>query len=251
MWEIVLGGDDADLRSLSESFSDSDPKILEQDGKYLFCWSVLDGLSDATQVKAVADEQIARLSGSASLTLGAIEPIEVTQGILVGDDGSRTIHVFTDLAVIFRASDPTLRIGRADGTEEIHRPADRARVWQTAAESSEDVARVLRLSAGREHDWVELYRILEIVKASIGRNGTTITDAGWATRGQLERFSRTANSPDPEAAGDAARHGHSKEQPPPRPMILNDARELIRQVVRQWLDAESQRVLDSGTSNDS
>ena len=88
---------------------------------------------------------------------------------------------------------------------------------------------------------MELYRILEIVKASVGRNGTTVTDAGWATRGQLERFRRTANSPDPKAAGDAARHGHSKQPPPPRPMTLNDARELIRQVVCQWLDAESQR----------
>ena len=43
MWEVVLSGDDADLRSLSESFADGDPAILERDGEYLFRWSVLDG----------------------------------------------------------------------------------------------------------------------------------------------------------------------------------------------------------------
>ena len=248
MWEIVLAGDDADLRSLSDSFADSDPAILERDGKYLFRWSVLDGLSDATQVKAAADKQIAWLSGGASLTLGAIEPIKVAQVILVSDDGSRNIHVFPDPVVwTFRTSVPTIQIKRADGTEEIHRPADPVKAWLAAAESSDNVARVLRLSEGREHDWVELYRMLEIVEASAGRN--RITDAGWATKGQLERFRRTANSP--QAAGDAARHGHQQKKPPPKPMTLNEARELIRRVARQWLDTESQRILGGGTSNGS
>ena len=248
MWEVVLAGDAADLRPLSDSFADSDPAILERDGEYVFRWSVLDGLSDATQVKAAADEQIARLSGSASLTLGAIDPIKVASVILISDDGSRNIHVFPDPVVVtFRTSVPTVQIRRADGTEEIHRPADPVKAWLAAAESSDDVARALRLFEGREHDWVELYRLLEIVEASVSRKG--ITDAGWATKKQLERFRRTANSL--KAAGAAARHGREHTQPPPQPMPLNDARELIRRVVRQWLDTESKRILNSGTSNGS
>ena len=236
MWKIVLAGDDADLRSLSESFSDSDPKILERDGKYLFCWSVLDGLSDATQVKAAADEQIARLSGSASITLGAIKPIKVAE-MTFNDEGSRNNSVSAGRANwSFRMSVPTVQSRRADGTEEINRPADPAKAWLSAAETSGDVARALRLSAGREHGWVELYRLLEIVENSVSRNG--ITDAGWATKRELARFRHTANSP--EATGDTARHGRERTQPPRRPMSLNDARGLIRQVVRQWLDTESQ-----------
>lgn len=248
MWEVVLAGDAADLRSLSDSFADSDPAILERDGEYVFRWSVLDGLSDATQVKAIADEQIARLSGSASLILGAVEPIKVAQVILVSDDGSRSHYGFLEPIVwTFRMSVPTVQIKRADGTVEIHRPADPVKAWLAAAESSDDVARALRLFEGREHDWVELYRLLEIVEASVSRKG--ITDAGWATKGQLKRFRRTANSL--EAAGDTARHGYEETQPPPQPMSLNDARELIRRVVRQWLDTESKRILGSGTSNGS
>ena len=248
MWEVVLAGDAADLRALSDSFADSDPAILERDGEYVFRWSVLDGLSDATQVKEKADEQIAWLSGSASLILEAIEPIKVAQVILVSDDGSRNIHVFPDPIIgTSRMSVPTVRVGRADETEEIHRPADPVKAWLAVAESSEDVARALRLSEGREHDWVELYRLLEIVEDSVTRKG--ITDAGWATRSQLKRFCHTANSL--EAAGDAARHGREQKPPPQRPMTLNDARELIRRVVRQWLDTESKRILNSGTSNGS
>ena len=248
MWEVVLAGDAADLRSLSSSFADGDPAILERDGEYVFRWSVLDGLSDVAQVKATADEQIARLSGSASLILGAIEPIKVAQVILVSDDGSRSIYGFPDPVVWnFRMSVPTVQIRKADGTVKIHRPADPVKAWLAVAESSEDVARALRLSEGREHDWVELYRLLEIVEASVTRKG--ITDAGWATMSQLKRFCHTANSL--EAAGDAARHGREQKPPPQRPMTLNDARELIRRVVRQWLDTESQRILNSGTSNGS
>ena len=249
MWEIVLAGDDADLRSLSESFAGGDPSILERDGKYLFRWSVLDELSE-TQVKAVADEQIARLSGSASLTLGAIKPIKVAEVSLVSDDGSRNIFGFPDPVVVtIRTSVPTVQIRRADGTEEIYRPADPAKAWLAAAESSDDMTRALRLSEGKEHDWRELSYLLEIVEDSVGRK--EITDAGWATKGQLERFRGTANSSYPEAAGDAARHGHRRWEPPRRPMPLNDARELIRRVVRQWIDTESQRILDGKTSNGS
>ena len=236
MWEIVLAGDDADLRSLSESFADSDPAILERDGEYLFRCSVLDRLSDATRVKEDADEQIARLSGIASLLLGAIEPIKVAQVILISDDGSRDIHVSPDpVGWAFRTSVPTVQIGRADGTEEI-RPANPGSAWLTAAKSSEYVARALRLSVGREQDWAKLYHLLEIVEVSVGGH-KRITNAGWATKRQLDRFVRTANSP--EAAGDAARHGRKQKQPPTRPMPLNDARELILRVVRQWIDAKS------------
>ena len=232
MWKIVLSGDDADLKSLSESFANSDPAILERDGEYLFRWSVLDRLSVAARVQADAEEQIARLSGSASITLGATKPIKVAGMTLVNDDGSRNNSVSAEgVNWSFRTPVPTVQSRRADGIEEINRPADPAKAWLAAAESSDDVARVLRLSAGREHDWVELYRILEIVEAAVGRNGTTIADAGWATKRQLARFSHTANSP--EAAGDTARHGRERTQPPRRPMSLNDARELIRQVVRQ------------------
>ena len=167
MWEIVLSGDDADLKSLSESFADSDPAILERDGEYLFRWSVLERLSDAARVQADAEEQIARLSGAASILLGAIKPIEVTQVIRIRDNGSCGIHVSAgSIGWAFRTSVPTVQIRRADGTEEIHRPADPAKAWLDAAESSDDVYLVLRLSEGRGHGWVELYRIFEIVKAS-------------------------------------------------------------------------------------
>ena len=248
MWEVVLAGDDTALRSLSDSFADGDQTILERDGEYVFRWSVLDGLSGATQVKAIADEQIARLSGSASLILGAIEPIKVAQVILVSDDGSRNIHVFPNPVVVtVRMSVPTIQIRRADGTEEIHRPADPVKAWLAAAESSDDVARVLQFFKGGEHDWGKLYNILEIIEASVGHNG--ITNMGWATKGQLKRFRHTANSP--QAAGAAARHGHERTQPPPKPMTLNEAQELIRLVARQWLDTESKRILGSGTSNSS
>ena len=238
MWEIVLDGDAVDLRSLSESFADGDPKILERDGKYLFCWSVLDELSDAARVQADAEEQIARLSGAASLTLGAIKPIKVTHVTSTNDDGSRNISVSADgVNWSFRTPEPTVLSGRADGTEAINRPADPAKAWLAAAESSssDNMARALRLSEGRDHGWVELYRLLEIVEDSVGRNG--ITDAGWTTKRQLARFRHTANSL--EAAGDAARHGRERTQPPRLPMSLNDARKLIRQVLRQWLDAGS------------
>lgn len=93
------------------------------------------------------------------------------------------------------------------------------------------VTNAIRLLGTREGDWVNLYKVLEIVKGDVGRK---IIDNGWASKKILDRFTNTANTSN--AIGDDARHAADKFQPPAVPMTLPEARALIASVVMRWVE---------------
>lgn len=93
-----------------------------------------------------------------------------------------------------------------------------------------DAERALRTFGRDDADYRDLYNVFEIAEGAIG--GRMFTD-GTVTRTEVERFTRTAQSP--TVLGDAARHGREQEQPPAKPILFEDARDLIRRILRIWL----------------
>ncbi len=109
-----------------------------------------------------------------------------------------------------------------------------AKAWIALAQSEEQVARALEIVGQEDVRWTDLYHLHEIVQADVGQ---LVFERGWATRAEVERFTRTANSP--AVLGAAARHGAQRADPPANPMSLEDARGLITGIVRAWLDWKS------------
>jgi hypothetical protein len=67
--------------------------------------------------------------------------------------------------------------------------------------------------------WISLYAIRDFLK------DPTIRTLTGASKNEIDRFRRTANSF--SVLGPKGRHGSSKEQPPPKPMKLTEAENLI------------------------
>jgi len=84
------------------------------------------------------------------------------------------------------------------------------------------VAKVLRLCS-RELDWVNLYRIYEVVSEDIG--GLTGDD--------IKIFKGSANNNN--VTGDYSRHGKMNVGTPEKTMRLADAQHLIKSKVREWV----------------
>lgn len=108
--------------------------------------------------------------------------------------------------------------------------------WLRLARSDETVSRALRAFAQGSVRWSDLYHAFEIVESSVGRG---MYERGWISRDDANLFSWTANSPD--AVGEQARHGHQRDAPPPNPMNEEKAGEIVRHLVREWLDWKSAR----------
>ena len=87
----------------------------------------------------------------------------------------------------------------------------------TIAGKSEAVARVLCLHGNDKLDWVNLYRIFEIICGDVG-GSDAIAASIWASKAAIRRFKHTANSPG--AIGDESRHGSERDQPPADPMHI-------------------------------
>ncbi len=95
-----------------------------------------------------------------------------------------------------------------------------------------DVREALFYFGSPGNPWSNLYKAREIIADAMGGDDAILA-SGWCSRKALARFDRTANHQ--EAIGKFSRHARIKAVPPPNPLEERDARELIRKLLRDWI----------------
>jgi len=232
-WFVQLTGDATDLAALARSMNDSDATIMFDNGEYFLTSERIADDAEPAIARARAQEIVEIISGAVRLALEAPEPIRVGAVHRRHDDGRRDFFLFPEPAVIqLRGFAPTITITRADGTIDEVKPSDPIKDWTKLAFSNEAVSNVLRIFANGANDWVNLYRIFEIVCADVGGLDDVAT-RGWGAKGSMKLFKHTANSPG--VLGLEARHGAEDTLPPPKPMTIAEARALIAAIAHAWL----------------
>jgi hypothetical protein len=217
---------------LSHSFNDPDMSISDTNGQFVLRSTQFEPLQTADAVRNKAQEIATAVSGTARLLLGTSQAIAVGAVFMVREDGRRNIFVSLSPATVrLRGALASLVVKRADGTVETHYPTEPGPGWVQVALQQEVVARALRLRNTGILEWVDLYRLYEVIESDVPARA--IQAKGWVTSGQIERFKRTANSQ--KAIGDKARHGKDPYEPPQNPMSLSEARGLIDSVLKAWL----------------
>ncbi|MFI6509652.1 hypothetical protein ACIBCT_18755 [Streptosporangium sp. NPDC050855] len=98
-----------------------------------------------------------------------------------------------------------------------------------------DIAEALRILGRRPLDWVELYKLIEIIKKNI--EPIELHKTGWVISPQLNRFTENANRQ--ELVGPTARHARLKGSKGSLPLPLGEAQELIRGIVADWINSLS------------
>jgi hypothetical protein len=77
-----------------------------------------------------------------------------------------------------------------------------------------------------QDSWDALYRAFETVEQEVG--GAMVRQ-GWATAAEVALFTHTANA--------GFRHASGKYQPPEKAMEVQEAVELIRKLLRAWIES--------------
>jgi hypothetical protein len=236
-WYVQLSGDPHDISALSHSINGPDIAVVRDGADYFLTISDMPPDADARSVVDRGGRIVEVMNGAARLALDARQPLRIGSVHRRNANGGRDIFVFPEPAVIHvRAFAPTVTVTRADGSVEVARPADPVADWTRLAASDEAVANALRLIGNGELDWVNLYRVFEIVCADAGGIGK-ITSNGWSTKQSIALFKHTANSPG--ALGLDARHGAESTAPPSKPMPISEARALVRAIVHAWLRSKT------------
>jgi hypothetical protein len=123
----------------------------------------------------------------------------------------------------------------SDGQETVQ-TAPPFESWIHLAKQDELVERALILYANLPHNWRNLFIILEIIEDDFGGE-KGLKSKGWVSGNMITLFKRTANSY--MAIGREARHGSTKKQPPVKPMGLQEAQSLVRNILFKWLSSKS------------
>jgi hypothetical protein len=216
-WLVRLKGDVFDLQGLLVLFSSPKATVLEEGGNYYLKSTDFNLLTDAGDVLEAAKYILQIVNGAAMLHLENFLVVQVHPSVIgIDQDGKR--HQFS--------------FGYGTGRP-VLRPAQQpARVdsWITQAGQNKNIADALRLFC--EQNWINLYKIYEIVRDDIGGERNMY---GWVTKREIKRFTQTAQSRD--AIGDAARHASDKFKPPKGPMSLAEAKSLIKIILLNWLNS--------------
>jgi hypothetical protein len=228
-WEAQLCGESADLKMLSESFTEPQLRIVSRENDVMIVSDNWDDLLTAEEVREAADRAAAAISGASFLILGMTTPLTVGNVYKVDEDGRRDITIFCNSGEVrVRTFPATITAGSV-----THYPADPVHKYYEAASRDPAIERALSLRSMDSPNWVRLYILYEIVKNDVGNLMHT---AGWVAKAEIKRFSHTANSP--SATGSESRHGTEAIQPPTNPMSIQTARELIDRLLHEWIKSK-------------
>jgi hypothetical protein len=236
-WTVILGGNPASLKNLAEqaevfsvlggAISMRNPSdILHMhdvplfDSGELYCLTspTLDAMDDASAVAARASEWQNKWNGAAALLMTHTSPV-IVQQVSHRDNGGRQtcramVRVFVQRGVT---------------------PESREQMRKLLLSTDPAVNKVLDLCATENSDWVNAYRVYEVIKEASG-GIDRIAANGWASKMEIELFKRTANHP--EATGTSARHGEQRIDPPAKPMSAAEATALMTRIVNSFLNAK-------------
>jgi hypothetical protein len=224
-WQVELRGDETDSTLLVALFTAPDLRVVRDDDAFLLESSELEPLGHRSEVFRAAKQILCRTNGAARLQNPSYRNVTVGAIREHRPNGTRATSVFVEPATIdVRATvfPPTI-VGGVPTTP-VASPASR---FAEAASRDHDAHDALDRWANESHNWVNLYKVFEIVRS---RGGTSL--AGVSDK-ELSRFTHTANHE--KGGGREARHARLGTDPPKDPMSLLEAEQLIARLLKAWL----------------
>jgi hypothetical protein len=234
-WTVGITGNDADLAELAKSLTTPQLLITKKFGSFALESTTFLATDTEGAVRAKAERLLESISGTSRLAFSLLSPLSVTWVALNNDDGSVQAHMTVHETISMRDT-VSVSITHADGTVETHNPADIVPDIVAQALKHKVVGEVLKLLARSDKDWVNLYRIFEVVANDVG-GLDAMAAQGWASKSELRTFKNTANSPG--AIGHDARHGVDTGQPPAAAMQLSEATTLLQRIVQKWVQTKA------------
>lgn len=228
-WMIELVGRQADLDLLNSRPWPGEYGVTHTESGYYLIAEAFDTLNTAMAVWKAGHQILKRINGATKMVVVGFRPVRlgaVTEIDVVGPP--RTTHVLFANDLVLpppQIGSPTLNPTdeqQAESHDPIMSILEKADVYP-------ELVPALELFAESESlDWVDLYRVYEFIEHDIGSE-KKLKDKGWSDK--IELFKRTANA--------LARHAPVKFLPPENPMHLVEANELIRRLLRRWINEKN------------
>ncbi|MGD1712346.1 hypothetical protein [Dapis sp. BLCC M172] len=209
--------------------------LIEEDGRYYLVHSSFELMNSLEQVYKWGQDNLENISGLAMLYFSGFPVLQPDVVCEIDETGKQTCE--HNLKAHCNIVDPIrLLIDVEIQGKGQYLPFEyHVQDLLLLTKEDEQVKKVIHLLTSYEHDFINLYKIYDIIKDEVGGKKSKKIE-GWVTREKfsVSDFTQTANHPD--AIGYEARHGSNKQQPPKNPMSLSEAQNFIFNVIKKWLD---------------
>jgi len=225
-WLVLLEVKKSDFDNLSNLLRSSDEfSLMAENGEYYLTSSHWESLTNPSDVYLEATKLLQHISAVAMIHFTGFPLLKPDIICEVDEEGKRQRWVALSATISVDSSSFSIQL---EGGQDIIRNLE-FESWRKLAEEDEIVKNVFRQITDFEHNWINLYKVYEIVNKEAGKKKIE----QWITKDKISQFTHTANSQ--SAIGDDARHGVDKHAPPKEPMSLYEADALIMTLLQKWL----------------
>ena len=224
-WLVLLDVKKSDFDNLSNLLRSSDEfSVITENSKYYLTSSRWESLTNVSDVYWEATKPLQDISAVARIQFTGFPLLKPDIICEVDEEGKRQRWVAGSATIRVDSSSFSIQL---EGGQDIIRNLE-FESWMKLAEEDETVKNVFRQITEFDRNWINLYKVYEIVNKDAGKKKIQ----QW-TKDKIGDFKRTANSQ--KAIGDDARHGVDDNDPPKEPMSLSEAKALIMTLPQKWL----------------
>ena len=218
-WFVELQASERDLHFLVSSLDSADVSVFQEAGSIFLCAPRL--LSGISNIEAydVATGLLETINGAAKVLNPSYDGVSLKAIGFKDEQGEIKRHYFLH-------AQSTRYILHASGKDD---PTLSELVELTTTIPS--LAKALTLYGSLEHNWKNLYMVMEVIEEDLGGESAVLSSYSELTQA-WKLCKRTANSFG--AIGREARHAKNFEAPS-NAMQLEEAQELVREVLFRWL----------------
>ena len=229
-WLVLLEVKKSDFDNLWNLLRSSDKfSLITENSEYYLTSSHWESLTNTSDVYWEATKRLQYISAVAMIHFTGFPLLKPDIICEVDEEGKRQRWVALSATISVDSSSFSIQL---EGCQDIIRNLE-FESWRKLAEEDEIVKNVFRQITKFEHNWINLYKVYEIVKKDAGKQNNIDRIQQWITKKKISQFTHTANSQ--SAIGDDARHGVDHNDPPKEPMSLSEADALIRNLLQKWL----------------
>jgi hypothetical protein len=186
-----------------------------------------EGLTEPGAVQRSARKLLDLVNGAAALVDPSYRPV-VLMNRFRDDAGQNFVLASANLTARSRLAVATAEVRGPDGkvVPPPPPPPTLGPEYMAAASRDPNVREVLDVLSDGPGDWVELYKVFEVIRDD-GK------PTKWAAEADYSAFRASANLP--SVSGADARHARRSSGNPKRTMSIHEARDFIRKVSIAWI----------------
>ena len=237
---MSLQGEGIDLELLARSFP-TGPVRVEKRKDYHLPILENDSQREATDVLADGANALAQMTAIMLAEGPNFRPPRIRGISHMMSDGSVGTTLNASVHMVVRtAAFVNVRLIGPDGKEIVQNkgPTEDQVTLQLAAKN-EHLRRAQVLYGTLKHDWVNLYKVLEVMEDGNGGEAGLIAKH-FVADGDIKNFKATANSF--RALGLESRHGTTTSGVPAPKMTLKEAQEMFRKLFHGWREKLTSQV---------